>query len=63
MAESAPGTPEASASATPGRITTTRLNSKKRFRTMFSPIQKEKMFQFAEKDGWKMQKEKTKTGN
>ncbi|GLU11089.1 hypothetical protein SLE2022_278590 [Rubroshorea leprosula] len=37
-------------------VTNTVLNSKKRFRTKFSPIQKDKMLQFAERVGWKMQK-------
>ncbi|GKV08730.1 hypothetical protein SLEP1_g20322 [Rubroshorea leprosula] len=39
-----------------GGVTNAGLNSKKRFRTKFSPIQKEKMFQFAEKVEWKMPK-------
>ncbi|XP_057967404.1 zinc-finger homeodomain protein 9 [Malania oleifera] len=40
------------AAATPG----SNPNGRKRFRTKFSPGQKEKMYHFAEQVGWKMQK-------
>ncbi|XP_062106653.1 zinc-finger homeodomain protein 9-like [Humulus lupulus] len=39
-----------------GGMVTPSSNSRKRFRTKFSQEQKEKMYQFAERVGWKMQK-------
>uniref|UniRef100_A0A803QME6 Uncharacterized protein n=1 Tax=Cannabis sativa TaxID=3483 RepID=A0A803QME6_CANSA len=39
-----------------GMITPNSNSSRKRFRTKFSQEQKEKMYEFAERVGWKMQK-------
>ncbi|KAI3825015.1 hypothetical protein L1987_06490 [Smallanthus sonchifolius] len=42
--------------ATPGTPVAVKVSGRKRFRTKFSPEQKEKMLVFAEKVGWKMQR-------